>query len=152
MVSKKTTSTDYRFVYHSSRLDSAIHTKSLNDLVPTMIENLAHPCFWIDIKNPTFSEMETLQDIFYIHPLTVEDIMTNEPREKCEAFNNYYFINFKSFDSEPYSTTYLQPVGLYILLFQGFVISVRKKVEKSSYVLLTLTYSSILVHYLILPM
>lgn len=85
-------------------------------------------CFWIDIKNPTESEMKQLQSIFYIHPLTAEDITTEEPREKCEAFNHYYFICFKSFDSDAYSSTYLQPIGLYLLIFQGFVLTVSSDV------------------------
>ncbi|KAI7895253.1 uncharacterized protein EV154DRAFT_536302 [Mucor mucedo] len=116
------TSVDYRFVYFSSSLPSAIHTKSLADLVPTITENIQQ-CFWIDIRNPTESEMKQLQSIFYIHPLTAEDITTEEPREKCEMFNNYYFICFKSFDADAYSPTYLQPVGLYLLIFKGFVLT-----------------------------
>lgn len=82
-------------------------------------------CFWIDIRDPTEFEMKQLQSIFYIHPLTAEDIATEEPREKCEMFNNYYFICFKSFDADAYSPTYLQPVGLYLLVFRGFVLTVR---------------------------
>jgi magnesium transporter len=68
--------------------------------------------------------MKQIQNMFYIHPLTIEDIATNEPREKCESFSHYYFINFKSFDSDPFSTTYLQHVGMNILIFKGFVLSV----------------------------
>ncbi|GAA5814888.1 hypothetical protein MFLAVUS_008391 [Mucor flavus] len=116
------TSTDYRYVYFSSVLPSSIHTKSLIELAPIIINNLDQ-CFWIDIQNPTDSEMKQLQDIFYIHPLTTEDITTEEPREKCEAFNHYYFICFKTFDADAYSPTYLQPIGIYILIFKGFVLS-----------------------------
>lgn len=121
-------STEYRYVFFSPSLPSAIHTKSLTDLGPTIHENIAknnnHECFWIDIKNPTESEMKQLQSIFYIHPLTAEDITTEEPREKCEAFSHYYFICFKSFDSDPYSPSYLHPINLYILIFKGFVLTV----------------------------
>lgn len=94
-------------------------------MAPTINENLPNgQCFWIDIKNPTEAEMKQLQSIFYIHPLTIEDIVTDEPREKCETFGHYYFINFKSFDSDPFSPTYLQPVGMYILIFKDYVLSV----------------------------
>lgn len=115
----------YRYVYFSSVQPSSIHTKSLIELAPTIIDNLDHKqCFWIDIQDPTPTEMKQLQDIFYIHPLTTEDITTEEPREKCEAFNHYYFICFKTFDADPYSPTYLQPIGIYILLFKDFVLTV----------------------------
>lgn len=118
------TVSDYRYVYYSPSLSSAIHTKNLIDLAPTINENLPKgQCFWIDIKNPTEAEMKQLQSIFYIHPLTIEDIATDEPREKCETFGHYYFINFKSFDSDPFSPTYLQPIGMYILIFKDYVLS-----------------------------
>lgn len=94
------------------------------DLLPTISHYRNSGCFWIDIKDPTLPEMKQLQNIFYIHPLTAEDITTEEPREKCEAFNHYYFICFRSFESDPYSPTYLQPIGVYILIFSGFVLSV----------------------------
>lgn len=32
--------------------------------------------------------------MFHIHPLTVEDIQTQESREKCEIFQNYMFVAF----------------------------------------------------------
>jgi magnesium transporter len=105
----------------------------LIDLGPTIHENIStksKECFWIDIKNPTETEMKQLQNIFYIHPLTAEDITTEEPREKCEAFNHYYFICFKSFNNDPYSPSYLQPIGLYILIFQGFVLTVSSVLDE----------------------
>jgi magnesium transporter len=93
-------------------------------LLPTVKDYRNSGCFWIDIKDPTPTEIKQLQTIFYIHPLTAEDITTEEPREKCEAFNHYYFICFRSFESDPYLPTYLQPIGVYILIFRGFVLSV----------------------------
>jgi magnesium transporter len=115
---------DFRYVFYASSLTSTIHTKDFVDIIPA-IKDHQNSCFWIDIHNPTDIEMKQLQRIFHIHPLTAEDITTEEPREKCEAFNHYYFICFRTFESDALSPNYLQPIGIYILIFKGFVLTVR---------------------------
>lgn len=47
-----------------------------------------------------------------------------EPREKCEAFKNYYFVCFRSFDQDQYSVTYLQPLGMYIIILKEGILTV----------------------------
>lgn len=115
---------DFRYVFYTSSLTSTIHTKDFVDILST-IKDHKDSCFWIDIHNPTDTEMKQLQRIFHIHPLTAEDITTEEPREKCEAFNHYYFICFRTFESDALSPNYLQPIGIYILIFKGFILTVR---------------------------
>ncbi|CAO3612408.1 unnamed protein product [Mucor fragilis] len=114
---------EFRFVFYSSALTSTIHTKDFGDILPAIKDHNNNACFWIDIHNPTDAEMKQIQRIFHIHPLTAEDITTEEPREKCEALNNYYFICFRTFESDATSPNYLQPIGIYILIFQGFVLT-----------------------------
>lgn len=97
-------------------------------------------CFWIDIQNPTALEMKQLQQIFHIHPLTAEDITTEEPREKCEAFNHYYFICFRSFESNSHSPAYLHPIGIYLLIFKGFILTVSDPL--APIITLVMSYSS----------
>lgn len=56
-------------------------------------------CFWIDVTDPTPGEMNSLARVFGIHPLTVEDIMTDEEcRDKFESFGNYHFIVYRTAD------------------------------------------------------
>ncbi|KAI8048178.1 hypothetical protein BDF22DRAFT_658463 [Syncephalis plumigaleata] len=74
--------------------------------------------FWIDVTSPTDTEMRTLSKIFRIHPLTAEDIMTEDTREKCELFRNYYFICFRSFDADPHSDTYLEPLSVFTVVMR----------------------------------
>lgn len=81
-------------------------------------------CFWIDIHDPTDSEMKALCKVFRIHPLTVEDISMEEQREKCEVFMNYYFVCFRSFDQDEFSATYMQPSALYIIILKEGVLTV----------------------------
>ncbi|KAJ2491496.1 CorA metal ion transporter [Coemansia sp. RSA 2050] len=79
-------------------------------------------CFWIDVLLPSFQEMHLFSKIFGIHALTVEDIMTQDAREKCEIHANYYFVCFRSFDNDPNSETYLEPKCVYnVVLREGII-------------------------------
>lgn len=48
-----------------------------------------------------------------------------ETREKIELFRNYYLVCFRSFDQDPYSQTYLEPLNMYIIVFREGTLSVR---------------------------
>lgn len=48
-----------------------------------------------------------------------------ETREKIELFRNYYFVCFRSFEQDPYSPTYLEPLNMYIIVFREGTLSVR---------------------------
>ncbi|KAI9006136.1 cora-like Mg2+ transporter protein-domain-containing protein [Gaertneriomyces semiglobifer] len=79
--------------------------------------------FWIDVTEPTFSEMILFSRLFGIHPLTTEDIQTEETREKCEVFMNYYFICIRTFDQNEYNATYMQPINVFIIVFRECILS-----------------------------
>lgn len=82
---------------------------------------------WLDVCGPTDDEMLLLSKLFDIHPLTSEDIMTEETREKCEVFANYYFICIRTFDHDEYSASYMQPINVYLIIFKNFVLSFHYK-------------------------
>lgn len=79
--------------------------------------------WWLDVLCPTDQEMKILARTFGIHPLTTEDILMEETREKIELFRNYYLVCFRSFDQDPYSPTYLEPLNMYILVFREGTLS-----------------------------
>ncbi|KAK6863852.1 hypothetical protein PG995_000380 [Apiospora arundinis] len=81
------------------------------------------PVWWLDVLSPTEAEMKVIQKTFGIHPLTSEDIMLQEQREKVELFRHYYFVNYRSFDQDADSATHLEPVNLYLVVFREGVIS-----------------------------
>ena len=83
----------------------------------------ARPTFWLDVLSPTDTEMRVLSKTFGIHPLTAEDIMMQEAREKVELFRNYYFVNYRTFEQYTSSQDYLEPVNMYIVVFREGVIS-----------------------------
>ncbi|KAF2274779.1 cora-domain-containing protein [Westerdykella ornata] len=81
------------------------------------------PAFWLDVLRPTDAEMKVISKAFSIHPLTAEDIMMQEAREKVELFKHYYFINYRTFEQDENSEDYLEPVNLYVIVFREGVIS-----------------------------
>lgn len=81
------------------------------------------PTFWLDVLCPTDAEMRVIAKAFGIHALTAEDIMMQEAREKVELFRNYYFINYRTFEQDPNSETYLEPVNMYVVVFREGVLS-----------------------------
>ena len=67
--------------------------------------------------------MKIISKAFGIHPLTAEDIMMQEAREKVELFRNYYFVNYRTFDQDVSSDNYLEPVNMYVVVFREGVLS-----------------------------
>jgi len=81
------------------------------------------PTWWLDVLSPTETEMRVISKTFGIHPLTAEDIIEQEPREKVELFRNYYFVNYRTFDQDTSSEDYLEAVNMYVVVFREGVIS-----------------------------
>lgn len=81
------------------------------------------PAWWLDVMSPTETEMKVIAKTFGIHPLTSEDILMQEQREKVELFKHYYFINYRTFEQDESSEDYLEPVNLYVVVFREGVIS-----------------------------
>lgn len=103
------------------RPNSAMKSPPLKQAKPVRYGE--RPVWWLDVLCPTEAEMKALQAAFKIHPLTSEDIMLQEPREKVELFQHYYFVNYRSFDQDEKSETHLDPVNIYVVVFREGVIS-----------------------------
>jgi len=81
------------------------------------------PIWWLDVLCPTEAEMEALTRAFGLHPLTSEDIVYQEEREKVELFRNYYFVTYRTFDHDESSENFLQPFNMYAVVFREGVIT-----------------------------
>jgi magnesium transporter len=81
------------------------------------------PTWWLDVLSPTQAEMQVISKAFGIHPLTSEDILMQEPREKVELFRNYYFVNYRSFEQDMHNEDFLEPINMYVVVFREGVIS-----------------------------
>lgn len=61
----------------------------------------ARSAWFLDVANPTWADLRAIGKVLHIHPLTLEDILQQDPREKLEIFAKlgYYFISFRSVES-----------------------------------------------------
>lgn len=120
-----------RFSFFSSELDSTVHASELGDLVlpgdsfRDLFElGSGGGVWWLDMQNPSNDEIGAISRAFSIHPLTAEDIMTQEAREKVELFKQYYFVCFRTFyQMDQTSDQFLEPVNLYMVVFREGIIS-----------------------------
>ncbi|CAH0020910.1 unnamed protein product [Clonostachys rhizophaga] len=121
-----------RFTFCSSSSDSTLSASELVDLVPCgeTIRSLFEQSvdedgsWWLNCTNVSRAEVQGLGKAFGIHPLTVEDIITNEPHEKVELFNSYYFASFQSFHAvEEDGGIEYQGFSIYLLIFRQGVLS-----------------------------
>ena len=120
-----------RFSFFSSKLETTIHAPEMRDL--TMPGESFQELFkldpeggmwWLDVLDPTVEEFQALAKAFGIHPLTSEDITTQEMREKVELFKQYYFVCFQSFfQLDKANERYMEPVNVYIVVFRKGVLT-----------------------------
>lgn len=120
-----------RFSFFSSELEQTIHAGSFGDLLSPG-ENFRDLFFlppdggvwWLDCLNPTHQELDGFRRAFGIHPLTTEDITTQEAREKVELFKQYYFVCFRSFfQLDKHSDEYMEPLNVYMVVFREGILT-----------------------------
>jgi magnesium transporter len=80
--------------------------------------------WWLDVANPSKEELSAIGKAFRVHPLTVEDIETQEAREKVELFHQYYFVTFRTFIMDKNSEEFLDPINLYVVVFRDGLLTV----------------------------
>ncbi|KAG9095834.1 hypothetical protein FRC06_009363 [Ceratobasidium sp. 370] len=58
--------------------------------------------WWLDVASPTWEDMRVLGKLLHLHPLTLEDILHEDPREKLELFPRlgYYFVVFRALETQ----------------------------------------------------
>lgn len=115
-----------RFTLFSSEIDETVHAPELGGLL--MPGETFRDLFelgpeggvwWLDMLNPSEEEVFAICGAFRVHPLTREDITTQETREKVELFKSYYFVCFRSFYAiDKASEDYLEPINVYAVVFR----------------------------------
>ena len=120
-----------RFSFFSSELEQTIHAGSFGDLLSpgeTFRDLFSLTpdggVWWLDCLNPTHQELDGFRRAFGIHPLTTEDITTQEAREKVELFKQYYFVCFRSFHQmDLESSEYMDPLNVYMVVFREGILT-----------------------------
>lgn len=119
-----------RFTFFSSEVRTPIQAPKLGGLISgeTTFRDLFEVgvdggVWWLDVQNPTRTELEVISRAFKVHRLTREDIEMQEPREKVELFPQYYFVCFRSFNMNKRSDDFLDPIHVYIIVSADGVLS-----------------------------
>ncbi|KAI8343701.1 hypothetical protein BC941DRAFT_412072 [Chlamydoabsidia padenii] len=66
--------------------------------------------------------MHAISQIFGIHPLTTEDIINQEIREKCDSFRNYLFVCYRAFVHDDHV---LKPISFYNVVFKHHLLTIH---------------------------
>ncbi|KAJ2906205.1 uncharacterized protein MKZ38_002630 [Zalerion maritima] len=122
-----------RFSFFSSAWESTAHASTLGGLLFSG-EDVRHlfsfphgetdGVWWLNVAHPTEDEIRALCKAFGIHPLTMEDIITQEAREKIELFPSYYFASFRSFMIvEDDGEIEYEPFNIYVVVFREGTLS-----------------------------
>jgi magnesium transporter len=122
-----------RVSFFSSAWESTIHAAELGDLVLPgedirglfeLPKEETDGVWWLNVNSATKEEVYGICKAFGIHPLTIEDVVTQETREKIELFPSYYFACFRSFNivEEPDGIEY-EPFNIYVIVFREGTLS-----------------------------
>lgn len=100
--------------------------------VPARAYDPNAPSWWLDVQCPTPRDLRALRRILPLHPLTMEDILQQDPREKAEGFDalGYHFVVFRAIDERVFQFRPPSPVASETVPVQrspeGSVDSMRK--------------------------
>lgn len=85
---------------------------------------------WVDLSDPTEAEIrQIMQDLFAVHPLTIEDCLHDSPLPKYEEYENYVYIVVHAVDysrTEKFTTTELD-----LILGKNFLVTFHRKPIKA---------------------
>ena len=123
-----------RFEYFSALGEVTVHAAEFGDLIlpgedvrslftipPGEVED---GVWWLNMNNPTDEEIRAICKAFGVHPLTIEDIGTQEAREKIELFPSYYFACFRSFHVQEIDEgQQFEPFNIYVVVFREGTLS-----------------------------
>lgn len=78
---------------------------------------------WVDLTDPNHHDISQIKDIFSIHPITSEDLLTHNTRAKIEEFDDYIFVILYGI----YKQKNIRMRELNFILGKNFLITSHKK-------------------------
>ncbi|KAJ8495621.1 hypothetical protein ONZ51_g1615 [Trametes cubensis] len=89
-------------VHMHGSTQSAPTASTTKSQLPGSLHSRVPKAWWLDVSSPTWEDMCAIGKLLHLHPLTLEDILTQDPREKLELFPKlgYYFISFRAIESQ----------------------------------------------------
>lgn len=95
-------------------LPSPASAPNLTKLVPSFPSNPPDPlkrkpggAWWLDVSCPTWEDLRDIGELLSLHPLTLEDVLQQDPREKLDMFDKlgYYFVVIRALDETYFKYT-----------------------------------------------
>lgn len=88
------------------------------------------PFVWIGLHEPDHSQMESVAEVFGLHPLAVEDAVHAHQRPKVERYDDTLFLVLKTVNYIPHETVHLareivETGEIMVFVARDFVITVR---------------------------
>ena len=80
--------------------------------------------FWIDVLCPSPDDMLVIDDVFDLHPLTMEDVMTPSIREKTELHDHYLYVVINETEYIR-GTNHLATVPINMIVFQDALLTIH---------------------------
>ncbi|BET69536.1 magnesium/cobalt transporter CorA [Opitutales bacterium ASA1] len=81
---------------------------------------------WVDLAQPTDEEARAvLNDVFGVHPLTIEDCLLDTPLPKLEAYDDYLYLVMHSVDFSP--TEKFTTIEIDFILGTNFLVTLHGK-------------------------
>lgn len=80
---------------------------------------------WLDITDSVKADLDILESVFQLHPLTLEDCMTTITRPKIDQFENYMFVVIHAAATTSRAQR-VRTIELNICLGKNFVITIHQ--------------------------
>jgi magnesium transporter len=77
---------------------------------------------WLDLEDPTETELVMLQEEFSLHPLAVEDAMHGNQRSKVEVYERHFFLVLHALR---YEDDELADSEIHVFVARGFLVTLR---------------------------
>jgi magnesium transporter len=113
----------------SSTWDGLFPNRSFDQVFQEQLKsrsNPKEPIWWIDIRDATKKDVNTVSQALSIHRLTAENIAIREPCEKVDVYKKYYLLSFQTLVTNTGTEERLgipTSAALYILVFQYGVVT-----------------------------
>lgn len=103
---------------------SAFHALNIHEDLHAIFSEDEHHPWWLDVQNPSEQELRLLCSAFRIHPLTFEDIVTQESQEKIQDYTTYYFASVWSYHNVQVNDgNAYEPCTIYTVVFPSGTLS-----------------------------
>jgi magnesium transporter len=83
--------------------------------------------FWIDLRDPSPADLETLQQLLALHPVAAEDTREFGQRPKLDVYGDHaLFVFYTVRRAETQAEGLFEPVEVHIYIHGGYLLTVRR--------------------------